>query len=251
MPRQTRTPSPWLALLASAGLLTAMSLVGLGPQGTVSADDVKPAVESPVPDDSMGRVLSALEAEVALAEGKRYYLVLDADPRRLRLMHRGVLLHEMEVHSVEVGTPRLLFVPRSDPAPVYDRAWLDGQLVPPRIRTRTEIDTSPDSTDDVPIPPLPEELYPTPDRFFVRYPGGLALEIRPDSLASTSGWKQRFADVLPSLRKDDAWRVRLQMDDDEVGRLYRSFPDSCAFLFVSTPWREGERANDAKERAAR
>lgn len=196
---------------------------------------------------SLERIARALEAELTLAESKDYYLVLEPEPVRMRLMHAGVLLHELEVRSMEVGTPRVLFARRSDPDSIYDRAWRHGRLVPPRERIRTEIDTSPDSTDEVPIPPLPEELYPTPERFFVRYPGGLALEVAPDSATAGPGWGRRVSDLFATIKLQDRWRVRLKLDPEEVGRLYRSFPDSCAVLIMSTPWRRDDTAKAGEE----
>jgi hypothetical protein len=166
-------------------------------------------------------------------------------------MQHGVLLHEMAISSVEIGTPRVLFTHRSDPAEAFDRAWFAGRIVPERVRARTEIDTTPDTT-DVPIPPLPEELYPTPETFSVRYSGGLAIEFAPDSTrGSKSHWGRRVSEAFASARGADRWRVRLQLDRDEVGRLYRSLPDSCAFLLVSTPSRPNSRSESAQTRPER
>ena len=198
-----------------------------------------------VSGDALESVVKALEAELQLAESRSYYLVLDPDPQRLRLMHHGVLLHEVTVHSVEIGTPRVLFARRSDPAEAFDRTWMTGRLTPARVRARTEIDTTPDST-DVPIPPLPEELYPTPERFWVRFAGGLAVEFAPDSTASALHFGRRLSEFFASVRGKDHWRARVEMGEEEVGRLYRSLPDSCAFLLVSTPTHRTSRGETAK-----
>lgn len=191
-------------------------------------------------------VVQALEAELALAESRSYYVVVDPEPQRLRLMHHGVLLHELELRSVQVGTPRVLFANRSEPFEAFDRAWSSGRLTPERQRARTEIDTSPDSTDDVLIPPLPEELYPTPDRFRVRYPDGLSVEFVPEGERGDHSLGHRVSDLFASLRGSDRWRVRLELEAEELGRLYRSFPDSCGFLLVSTPARADRKTETAR-----
>ena len=184
-------------------------------------------------------LVAALESEVALADGGAYYLVLEPDPCTLRLMHHGVLLNEIPVRSVSVGVPRVLFRKRAQSDGAFDRAWLAGRLDPTRVRLRTELEPSDSTaTEDPPIPPLPEELYPTPEQFSIHYPGHFLVEVVPaDSTAALgevdlSGGNS-VGDFFQALWKRDAWRLRLELAPDDLGRLYRSLPDSCGFLAVA------------------
>ncbi|MEZ4650227.1 MAG: hypothetical protein R3E97_15880 [Candidatus Eisenbacteria bacterium] len=184
-------------------------------------------------------VVAALEAEIALAEGDKYYLVLELDPRTLRLMHHGVLLHEMPVRSVAVGVPQVFFKKRSEFDGLFDRAWRAGRLDPARVRLRTELEPSDSTaTEDPPIPPLPEELYPTPEDFTIHYPGHFLVEVVPaDSAAAPDhpdlSGGTGIGSFFAALWKRDEWRLRLELPPEDLGQLYRSLPDSCGFLAIA------------------
>ena len=107
------------------------------------------------------------------------------------------------------------------------------------------------------VPPTPQEQFPTRSRYFVRYDGGLVLEVVAtagsgvateesfpgDSLSDRS---YRGPGALTRLRHWLADRlfvlfsggnhhvkVRIVLPVDEAGNLYRSLPDSSSLLIVS------------------
>jgi hypothetical protein len=170
-----------------------------------------------------------LENQMKLAESKEFYLRLDLDGRRLDLMLEGVVLRTHPVARVEIGRPTVAFAARPAPADWTERAWEAGRLEPPRPGERLEIRANEGGTDppEVPeIPPTPEERIPAPERFEIRYDGGLTLEIAGTD-APGRGLLERAADALRSLVSfgDGDTRLRLLLDRQDVADLYRSIPE--------------------------
>jgi hypothetical protein len=125
------------------------------------------------------------------------------------------------------------------PADGWDlRVWSDAHLAPRRevernvvIAPKTQANESEvEATEAVVIPPKPEELFPAPDRWRLRFAGGLALEVVTSSF--DAGWAERLTDAMAALRlvARDEIRIRLRMTADEAGALYRALPEDAALL---------------------
>lgn len=192
---------------------------------------------------------AALEKRVEMANGKEFYLLLDPAAGKLKLMLQGAVLRDYSVQGMEVGSPRIAFRSRGLEAGWTGRIWSQGNLDPPRDREREHVQI-PDSTaaaaaDSVApkprIPLLPEEIYPVPHRYHVRYDGGLSLEVRPLELDENAGlWKRAragiaawFHDCRAALSKhpEDVVRLRLILEPTDAASLYRALPPDTR-LFV-------------------
>jgi hypothetical protein len=174
-----------------------------------------------------------LANRLALAESGGFYLVLDLGSRRLDLMLQGVVLRGHPVESMEIGRPSLLFATRSAPEGWSERTWAKGRLVPPRPDERLEVRAN-DGTEEPPeipeIPPTPEERYPAPDRFEIRYEGGLTLEVvRADDPGR--GILRRARDAIRAMASLGAaeTRVRVVLAPADHAALWRSLPDDTSF----------------------
>lgn len=229
----------WIGALAAAALLAALPAAAVEPLDAEAA--------------RLARENELLAKRVELARGKDFYVLLDRPRSRLVLMLRGAVLHEWPVRGVEVGTPRVAFLSRKAGADWQGRIWSGGRLDPPRERERMVIEAPPprqggdaeQSEPAVPIPPTPEELYPVPARYHVRYEGGLSLEIR---LASTpSGergpgfWSRLLARLAQwwsdlraaaRIRPLDTVRVRLVLAPDDAASFYRALPPDTKLLVI-------------------
>ncbi len=201
--------------------------------------------------ERLRRENAILRKHVELADGKEFYLVLDPGSSSLRLMLRGAVLQDYRVQRIEIGSPRVAFVVRELPEGWRGRTWNAGNLVPPRDRERMEVEAPPPTSDpeyEPPpptIPPTPEELYPVPRRFHVRFAGGLSLEfLRKGEADSASGrwqgfleWAEsRFADLRSALDPEapdaDGVRVRLTLLPRDVDSLYRALPPDTKLLIL-------------------
>jgi len=189
-----------------------------------------------------------LEKRLELANGKEFYLLLDPGAGRLRLMVEGAVLRDYAVQGIEAGSPRVALRSRGLERGWAGRIWSQGNLDPSRDRERTEIQI-PDSTqavaDSAPaafkMPPLPEEIYPVPHRYHVRYADGLSLEVRPlepDMSAGVgkrlhSGLRVWWHDFRAALARQpaDVVRLRLIMAPQDAASLYRALPPDTR-LFV-------------------
>lgn len=186
-----------------------------------------------------------------LAQGKDYYLVLDAAGGRLSLMYQGVTLREYPVLRADVGRPRFVYAGLPPPDDWSTRVWTGGQLEPPREVQRYEVAISvkettatPDSLlpDPVIIPPTPEEACPTPELFRVRFDGGLSLVFHlreaDDNLPL---WGRLWAfcvtrakNVSAALWADDkdSLRLKISLPPEEIESLYRSLPPDVKFTLL-------------------
>jgi hypothetical protein len=191
--------------------------------------------------------VSLLEKRAALATSDSFYLLLDLQNSRLVLLLQSAVLRDYTFEALEVGEPRVVFRPRHLAGEWQGRIWPAGKLVPARDRERVEIvppdsTAAPDSTQPFKLPPLPEEAYPVPGRYHVRYAGGLSLEVRPQDLDSSvkrtsrlrtslTGW---YHDLREALRRDpeDTLRLRLVLRPEDAASLYRALPPDTRLLIL-------------------
>lgn len=221
------------AALAAAGC-------GRGPAPAAAADPRAEAAR-------LQRTNAQLQKQIELAAGKDFYLVLDPKTAGLTLMLKGAPLQRFTVLGLQVGHPRAGWVSRKDPRHVQSVIWSGGELDPPRQIDRLVIQAaepgkdSPESTPP-PIPPTPEEMYPVPSRYHVRFADGLSVEILPREADKTVGrWAhfvaasaEKWHDTLSALRSSgrDAIRLRITLDPKEAQSFYRSLPPAVRLIVL-------------------
>lgn len=189
-------------------------------------------------------VLLAQLAE--LAKGKEFYLLLDSRAKTLTLMLKGATLQTWSLVGLEVGGPRIAFVSRGLPDDWEGRIWSSGNLDPERKIDRFELDapapTKEGTEVDVPIPPTPEEKYPVPPRYHIRYNGGLSIEVNPPRGDDEGGFFARLGTRLTQWWRDfreatsasptDAIRLRLVLTEKDADSLYRALPPDTKLMVV-------------------
>jgi hypothetical protein len=194
------------------------------------------------------RLNDQMQRQVELASGKDFYLVLDPAGSELTLMLSGAELQSYRVTGLQVGTPRVSWFGRRVARPWQDVVWLHGELDPPREIDRLVFQAPPPTKDAAepeppPIPPTPEEMYPVPSRYQVRFDEGRSIEVRPlDADQKASGlarlgawWSAKWHDVVAALfRKDrDAVRLRLVLNPNDAASLYRSLPPAVRLIVLT------------------
>lgn len=182
-----------------------------------------------------------LRKMVALASGEEFYVVLDPNARTITLMLKGATLRHYEVQAIELADPQVAFVSRGDAHDWQGRIWSRGSLVPTREQDRVEIKVPPPGAEETEqeavIPPTPEEKYPVPPRFGIRYEGGLFVEIRSegdDAPHQTfrhrlAAWWEDFKEALRP-HPTDRIRLRLTLELADVEAIYRSLPPDTKLL---------------------
>ena len=194
----------------------------------------------------LARQVDLLEKRVDLASGEEFYLLIDPAGGTLKLMLHGAVLRDYQILGLDVGTPRIAFRERGLGSGWAGRVWAAGALVPPRERERVEIvppDSSAADSSLAPVmPPTPEEAYPVPSRYHVRYEGGLSLEVRPSELdTSVATWKRATAkvqvwarDLHAALQRhpEDVVRLRLVLRPEDAASLYRALPPDTRLLVL-------------------
>jgi hypothetical protein len=229
--------------LAAVGLLAGL---WLGPAGADRAAAAEPA--PPADGAALAHENRLLQRQLDLASGSDFYLLLDARDRSLRVMLQGVTLRKYEVRQMQLGVPRMLFRKSGLPEGWQDRVWSDPTLEPPRERDRLEIIATGDSTTtpEPPIPLTPEEAFPAPPHYRIRYAGGLALDIRsetvpatlPDSLQANrgllGGLRARLREARAVLSADtrDELRVQVVLRNEDAAAIYRSLPPGTKLLLL-------------------
>jgi hypothetical protein len=193
---------------------------------------------------------AALERQIELAGGKEFYLVLDPAVPDLTLRLRGAELHRYPVLAVSVGEPRVGFVRRGERGAWQGVTFSGGRLDPPRELDRLELTPPPpdpstslgagaSSEQKAVIPPTPEEAYPVPLRYHIRFDRGPSIEVRPREADLTSRWARlttwwgaRWRDTLAALRPPDGELVRLRVTlaPEDANTLYRSLPPDVKLL---------------------
>jgi hypothetical protein len=233
----TRT---WLAVAAAGAVAAAVAGRGKG-QGAPPTPDTLARVAQ------LQRATRLMERQVTLADGKEFYLVLDPAASDLTLMLNGAELRRHRVLGLQVGQPRVAWFTRRDPRPWQDVVWAHGELDPPRQLDRLVIQAAPPGKDAAqpeapPIPQTPEELYPVPARYRVRFDDGLSIEVRPLDTDTQAGrlarlrawWSVKWNDgVTAAFGSDrDALRVRIAMSPEDAASLYRSLPPSVRLIIL-------------------
>jgi hypothetical protein len=202
--------------------------------------------DPPAPAAELAARVTTLEKLVELANGKAFYLVLDPEASQLTLMLRGAPLARYRVLGLQVGVPRVAFAQRAAPGPWQGIIWPDGRLDPPRELERLAL-TPPSGGPDAPtapvVPPTPEEAYPVPTRYYIRFGGGPAIEIRPreaDAEVSrmtrlAAWWRARWRDGVAALapRPEERVRLRVVLAPEDADALYRSLPPDTSLLVVA------------------
>jgi hypothetical protein len=191
---------------------------------------------------------SFLQRQVELAEGKDFYLVLDPAASNLTLMLNGAELQRYPVLGLLVGQPRVSWFSRRDARPWQDVVWAHGELDPPRQLDRLVIQAAPPSKDapepEAPVvPPTPEEKYPVPSRYHVRFEEGRSIEVRPMDADSQAGrlarlrawWSAKWNDEIAAVfhRDRDRVRLRLVLNPKDAASLYRSLPPMVRLVILS------------------
>jgi hypothetical protein len=250
-------------------------------------------------DDAKAAALAArnasLRRELELAEGEAFYLVLDDRSSTLTLMFKGAPLRETSIESAEIGEPRARHGGDDEPIDLY-ATWSGGTLHPPRINVREEVvpppmagaatpqpeatavraeqgefleggDPAADATpervvEEVEIPKTPEELYPVPLSYEIRFAEGLTIEVARSQTVRTAAtaassksaagapvagdapapyptppspslWERlvRFARYATLVRPEgERVRLRIVIDSLDADRLFRSLPTDVKLL---------------------
>jgi hypothetical protein len=232
----------WLGGMAAVLVATALAAAGCG-RGALPAAAADPRAEAA----RLQRTNAQLQKQIELAAGKEFYLVLDPKTAGLTLMLKGAPLQRFTVLGLQVGHPRAGWVSRRDPRHAQSVIWSGGELDPPRQIDRLVIQAAepgkeaPESTPP-PIPPTPEEMYPVPSRYHVRFADGLSVEILPREADKTVGrWAhfraaaaEKWHDTLAalSLSGRDAIRLRITLDPEEAKSFYRSLPPAVRLIVL-------------------
>lgn len=208
------------------------------------------AQKSPAPskDDvaKLQRATLLLRQQAELAQGKDFYLLLDPAARSLSLNLRGATLQTWAVAGIEAGAPRVAFVSRGVPDDWEGRIWDAGKLDPERPLDRFELEAPPVTKEgtevNVPIPPTPEEKYPVPPRYHIRFAGGLSIEVMPPGRAEEAGLWKRWGTGLSTWWHDfrqavaseptDRLRLRLTLGTKEADSLYRALPPNTKLMVI-------------------
>ncbi|MCX6550619.1 MAG: hypothetical protein NTY02_06385 [Acidobacteria bacterium] len=232
----------WISLV-----MAAVCLIAMLPAACTKA----PAGERPeTPQDEVARLqrnITLLQRQAELAGGKDFYLLLDPAASELTLMLSGAELQRYQVLGIQVGQPRVAWFGREDPRPWKGVTWSKGELDPPRQIDRLVLQAAEPSktaaeAETPPIPPTPEEMYPVPSRYHVRFDDGLSVEIRPREADAETGrfarlrasWSAKWRDVVAALRSRDrdAVRLRLVLKPKDADSLYRSLPPAVKLLVL-------------------
>ncbi len=196
------------------------------------------AATTPPPDDParIERRRAVLAREVDLASTGEPYLLLDPASRTLALYRRGVVLRSWSYLRADVGRPRVAFFRRAAPEPWTGRIWSDGELEPSRVARHVEVRVDTAAPDARPaeevVPGTPEETYPAPDRFFLRFGEPFALEVRAVAPGREAVPDDRWDPLALRPREARGTRLRLWMPADEAGALYRALPDGIPLLVL-------------------
>jgi len=225
------------------GFLSAVVLTAV-----MAAGAAAPAGPAPAPDDLTRLSIQneLLQKQVALAKAKEFYLLLDTQAQTLTLMFRAAVLQQYRVEGLEVGVPRVVYRTRSDVSRWEGRVWEKGALDPTRALDRVEIQAPPPTKEgtelEVKIPQTPEEKYPVPARYHIRFAGGLSIEVRPPGSETTRGFWARLAEGLStwwsdaksasSLQPEDTVRLHVVMSKKDAESLYRALPPDTKLLVL-------------------
>ena len=189
-----------------------------------------------------------LQKQLELAKGKEFYLLFDPREQTLTLMYRAALLQQYRVAGLEVGVPRVVYRTRTDVSRWEGRIWEKGSLDPARELDRVEMQAPPPTKEGteiaVKVPQTPEEKYPVPSRYHIRFAGGLSIEVRPPDSDTQRGfwarvanaWSTWWSDAKAASRSEptDTVRLHVVLSKKDAESLYRALPPDTK-LFVLPP----------------
>jgi hypothetical protein len=230
------------ALVAATGL-AAVALTAACQRPEAPAASADPRSEAA----RLLRTNAQLQKQIELAAGTEFYLVLDPKAAGLTLMLKGAPLQRFAVLGLQVGHPRAAWMSARDPRHVQSAIWSRGELDPPRQLDRLVIQAAEPGKGEAEqappqVPPTPEELYPVPSRYYVRFADGLSVEIRPrEADASVGRWARARAAVAEKWHDisaatgasdRDAIRLRITLDPKEAQSFYRSLPPAVRLIVL-------------------
>lgn len=194
--------------------------------------------------ERLARQNEMLRQQLELAKGKEFYILLDPQAQKLTLMYRAALLQQYRVEAIEVGVPRVVYRTRSDSARWDGRIWEKGALDPARALDRVEVQAPPPTKEGteipVQVPQTPEEKYPVPARYHIRFAGGLSIEVRPPGTDAELGFWARLSHACATWWADakaastpaptDTVRLHVVMSKQDAESLYRALPPDTKLL---------------------
>jgi len=226
-----------------AGFLPAVAFAA----ATVAAA-AAPQAAAPTPGELSRLALQndLLQKQLGLAKGKEFYLILDSRTQTLTLMFRAALLQQYRVEALEVGVPRVVYRTRADVSRWEGRVWEKGELDPARALDRVEMQAPPPTEEgtelEVRVPQTPEEKYPVPPRYHIRFAGGLSIEVRPPNTDTERGFWARikaslatwYADAKAASRSEptDTVRLHIVLSKKDAESLYRALPPATKLLVL-------------------
>jgi hypothetical protein len=225
------------------------------------------SAKAPASDPETARLRREVEwlrIERDVADGKGFYLRLDALRGRLALMLQGVALDDYAAGRLEWGVPEVLFVDRRPGAGWARAAFSKGHLEPERERDRIEIVAPPPAASPSPAggggpqgpdaetpspPPIPksaEESYSVPSPYRIVFAEGVSLEVqaRGHGGRNRSVFRRladavmlRFADLGTALGigAKERLRLRVTLEAEDAAALYRSLPPDVGLIVVGLP----------------
>jgi hypothetical protein len=226
-----------------AGFLPAVAVVA----ATVVAAATPPATaQTPVELTRLALQNQLLQKQLDLAKGKEFYLLLDPQAQTMTLMFRAALLQQYRVEALEVGVPRVVYRTRADVSRWEGRIWEKGALDPARALDRVEMQAPPPTEEgtelEVRVPQTPEEKYPVPPRYHIRFAGGLSIEVRPPNTDTEQGFWARikaglatwFADAKAASGGEptDTVRLHVVLSKKDAESLYRALPPATKLLVL-------------------
>jgi hypothetical protein len=229
--------------ISAAAVLAVIGTAAACQRGAAPAASSDPRADAA----RLQRTNAQLQKQIELAAGKEFYLVLDPAASGLTLMLKGAPLQRFTVRGLQVGHPRVAWMSARDPRHVQSVIWSGGALDPPRAIDRLVIQSAepgkePAESTPPPIPPTPEELYPVPSRYHVRFADGLSVEILPrEADASVGRWAhtraamaEQWRDVFSALRSSDrdTIRLRISLDPKDAQSFYRSLPPAVRLIVL-------------------
>ncbi len=171
-------------------------------------------------------------------------VVLDVAGQRLRLLYDGAVLRDYPVHGMEAGRPTVLSIAREVNLPPDDDVLTLRAVDPPRPSERPVVVAPEPGEEPLPAapPPSPEEACPAPRAYFLRFEGGLTVEIRSDGPDENRSWFDAVREVVREIRsraralapRPEA-RIRLTMSAADAGALYRSLPTPSGWIVQRGP----------------
>ena len=225
------------------GLLPAVALAA----ATLAAAGA-PLVPAPTSDEltKLSIQNDLLQKQLELGKSKEFYLLLDTQSQTLTLMYRAALLQQYRVEALEIGVPRVFYRPRTDVSHWEGRIWDRGALDPARELDRVEMQAPPPTKEgtevEVKVPQTPEEKYPVPPRYHIRFAGGLSIEVRPKDAAAERGFWSRIGNAWSTWWSDakaasgseptDTVRLHVVMSKKDAESLYRALPPDTRFLVL-------------------